>query len=123
VGSANLNNRSFGFDTEIELAVACESDEARGQAAALLNRLVGHFIGYTGEAVAKARAERGGLVHAIDHLNREGRLRPVDPSRSHHFAEIIAVLHLGDPVSPQDSWRLGRRRERLFGEARALGRP
>jgi hypothetical protein len=28
---------------------------------------------------------------------------------------------LGDPVSPQDSWRLGRRRERLFAEARALG--
>jgi len=121
VGSANLNNRSVGFDTEIELAVECEGEEARGQATALLNRLVGHFIGYTGDAVAKARAERGGLVHAIDALNREGRLMPVDPSRSHPFAELIAALHLGDPAGPEDSWRLGRRRERLFAQARALG--
>ena len=120
VGSANLNNRSFGFDTEIELAVECEGDEARQQAAALLNRLVGHFIGYTGDAVAKARVERGGLVQAIDALNREGRLREVDPSRSHPFAELVAALHLGDPAGPEDSWRLGRRRERLFAEARAL---
>jgi len=120
VGSANLNNRSFGFDTEIELAVECDGEVARGQATALLNRLVGHFLGYTGDAVAKARAERGGLVHAIDHLNREGRLRQVDPSRSSHFAELVAALHLGDPAGPRDSWRLARRRERLFAEARAL---
>jgi phosphatidylserine/phosphatidylglycerophosphate/cardiolipin synthase-like enzyme len=123
VGSANLNNRSFGFDTEIELTVECDGDEARTHAAALLHRLVGHFIGYTGDAVAKARAERGGLVHAIDTLNREGRLKPVDPSRSNAFAELIAALHLGDPVGPEDSWRLGRRRERLFDQARALGQP
>jgi phosphatidylserine/phosphatidylglycerophosphate/cardiolipin synthase-like enzyme len=121
VGSANLNNRSFGFDTEIELAVECEREDARQQAAALLHRLVGHFMGYTGDAVAKARAEHGGLVNAIDVLNRAGRLREVDPSRSHSFAELVAALHLGDPAGPEDSWRLGRRRERLFAEARQLG--
>jgi len=121
VGSANLNNRSFGFDTEIELAVECEGEDARGQAKALLHRLVGHFIGYTGDAVGKARAERGSLVGAIDALNRDGRLCPVDPRRSSAFAELIAVLHLGDPAGPEDSWRLGRRRERLFAQARALG--
>lgn len=122
VGSANINNRSFGFDTEIELAVECDDETSRGQAAVLLNRLVGHFIGYTGDAVAKARAERGGLVHAIDALNREGRLQRVDPSRSHPFSELIAVLHLGDPTGPSDAWRLGRRRERLFAQARELRR-
>lgn len=122
VGSANINNRSFGFDTEIELAVECDDETSRGQATVLLNRLVGHFIGYTGDAVAKARAERGGLVHAIDALNREGRLQRVDPSRSHPFSELIAVLHLGDPTGPSDAWRLGRRRERLFAQARELRR-
>lgn len=120
VGSANLNNRSFGFDTEIELATPAETEEERLVVAAFRDRLVGHFIGCTGDAVAKARAERGGLVPAIDHLNREGRLQQIDPTRGGRFAEFVANLHLGDPSAPSDSWLPFRRRERLFAEARAL---
>jgi len=37
VGSANLNNRSGGFDTECELAVEVEAPEARAQEAGLLS--------------------------------------------------------------------------------------
>jgi hypothetical protein len=32
--------------------------------------------------------------------------------------EFIANYHLGDPSDVSDSWRLGRRRERLIREAR-----
>lgn len=120
VGSANLNNRSLAFDTEIELAVEAEDDLQRRQIEALRDRLVGHFMGYTGDAVAKARADHGGLVGAIDALNREGRLREIHPTRSSHLSELIAAYHLGDPYDPSDSWRPWRRRERLFDEARAL---
>jgi phosphatidylserine/phosphatidylglycerophosphate/cardiolipin synthase-like enzyme len=120
VGSANINNRSFGFDTEIELVVECSGPDARLSAAAFRDRLVGHFIGYTGDAVAKARAERGGLSAAIDILNREGRLAPVDPTRQGGFAEFVARYHLGDPADVSDAWRLGRRRDRLFRQAREL---
>ena len=121
VGSANLNNRSFGFDTEIELGVDCEEDDCRLTVSALRDRLVGHFIGYTGDAVSKARLERGSLVRAIDDLNRERRLAPVDPTRKTHFEEFIAAYHVGDPADVGDAWRLGRRRERLYAQARALG--
>ncbi|MGA0605093.1 phospholipase D-like domain-containing protein [Phenylobacterium sp. VNQ135] len=121
VGSANLNNRSFGFDTEIELGVPCETDEARLHASALRDRLVGHFLAVTGDTIAKARTSLGGLVPAIDTLNRDGRLIPVDPSRRSAFEEFIAAYHVGDPTGVSDSWRLGRRRERLFEEARAQG--
>lgn len=120
VGSANINNRSFGFDTEIEVGVVCEDETARLNISALRDRLVGHFLGVTGDAVTKARADHGGLAPAIDHLNRAGRLTPVDPSRRSAIEEFIAAYHVGDPTDVFDSWRLGRRRERLFQEARQL---
>jgi phosphatidylserine/phosphatidylglycerophosphate/cardiolipin synthase-like enzyme len=120
VGSANLNNRSFGFDSEIELALEGSDEEERQKIAALRDRLVGHFLGYTGDAVAKARADHGGLVAAIDALNREGRLRPIDPSRGTPLQEFFARLHLADPAQASDSWRLARRRDRLIRQARGL---
>lgn len=120
VGSANLNNRSFGFDTEIELGVECEDADARRHAAAFRDRLVGHFMGYTGDAVTKARIERGSLVQAIDDLNRDDRLVRIDPRRHGRLEEFIVAYHVGDPADVADSWRLGRRRERLFAQARAL---
>ena len=123
VGSANLNNRSYGFDTEIELAVEAKDDDQRRILAAMRDRLVGHFLGYTGDAVAKSRAEHGGsLVRAIDVLNREGRFGEIHPHRRGPMAEFVAAYHLGDPSSPADSMRPWRRRERLFDEARALPR-
>ena len=122
VGSANLNNRSFGYDTEIELAVQADEPEARLAVAALRDRLVGHFMGVTGDAVAKACAERGGLAAAIDDLNRAERLRPIDPSPKSRLGELVAALHLGDPSDVSDAWRLGRRRHRLFRQARQLTR-
>ncbi|WP_334163908.1 phospholipase D-like domain-containing protein [Phenylobacterium sp.] len=120
VGSANLNNRSGGFDTECELAVEQDDPEARLTIAAFRDRLVGHFMGMTGDAVSKARAEFGGLGPAIDALNREGRLAPIEPPMMTGVGEFIAAYHIGDPSDTADSWRLARRRERLFQEARRI---
>jgi len=120
VGSANLNNRSGGFDTESELAVQCDGDEdARLNIAAFRDRLVGHFIGVTGDAVAKARVQHGGLVGAIDALNRDGRLRPIEPPGTTAFGEFVTRHHLGDPQDTRDAWRPNRRRERLYQAAHA----
>ena len=121
VGSANLNNRSGGFDTELELAIEATTERAQLNIAAFRDRSIGHFLGYTGDAVAKARQERGGLIAGIDALNREGRLSPVLAMKMTPFGEFVAAYHLGDPVNVSDSWRPGRRRDRLYAEARALG--
>jgi phosphatidylserine/phosphatidylglycerophosphate/cardiolipin synthase-like enzyme len=120
VGSANLNNRSGGFDTEVELAVQCEERRSRLAIAAFRDRLIGHFMAVTGDAVAKARRDFGGLVGAIDALNREGRLTPIEPPKMSALGELISAFHVGDPSNTQDSWRLGRRRERLYRQARAI---
>jgi phosphatidylserine/phosphatidylglycerophosphate/cardiolipin synthase-like enzyme len=120
VGSSNLNNRSGGFDTECELGVETAEDETRLAITAFRDRLVGHFMGVTGDAVAKARVEFGGLAGAIDALNRDGRLAPIEPPKLDPFSEFIAAYHMGDPSGVEDSWRLGRRRERLIREAREI---
>lgn len=41
VGSANLNNRSMGFDTECDLSLFAETDESRGSVRRLCCRLLG----------------------------------------------------------------------------------
>jgi phosphatidylserine/phosphatidylglycerophosphate/cardiolipin synthase-like enzyme len=120
VGSANLNNRSGGFDTEIELAVECDDPQTGLTITAFRDRLVGHFMGYTGDAVARARADFGGLVGAIDALNREGRLAPIEPPKVTAVGEFISRYHLGDPQDTQDSMRPIRRRERLYAEVREM---
>lgn len=119
VGSANLNNRSGGFDTEVEIAVEAADHDDELCIAALRDRLVGHFMGYTGDAVAKARYERGGMIAGIESLNREGRLSPILPMKQTPLGEIIATYHLGDPYNVSDSWRASRRRDRLYAENRA----
>lgn len=120
IGSANINNRSFGFDTEVEMAIFCDEDAARLNIQAFRNRLVGHFMAQTGDAVTKAVADFGGLVPAIDALNREGRLVAIDPPKMGAVGELISAFHIGDPANTEDSWRLGRRRERLYRQAREI---
>ncbi|WP_309643316.1 phospholipase D-like domain-containing protein [Phenylobacterium sp.] len=118
VGSANLNNRSGGFDTEAELSFEVASEADRMALTAFRDRLIGHFIGHTGDAVAKARAEHGGLIAAIEALNREGRLSPILPMAHSTLSEMVATYHLGDPANVSDSWRPSRRRDRLYASAR-----
>ena len=112
VGSANINNRSFGFDSECELGVECASAADRRTIQAFRDRLVGHFMGETGETVANARAKHGGLVSAIDALDYNGRLLSIPPRRQSALDEFVATYHIGDPVDVRDSWRLRRRDQR-----------
>jgi phosphatidylserine/phosphatidylglycerophosphate/cardiolipin synthase-like enzyme len=120
VGSANLNNRSGGFDTEIELALESDNERVRRNIAAFRDRLVGHFMGHTGDSVAKARVEYGSLIAAIEALNRDGRLHPIVPPKTTALGDFITKYHLGDPQDTRDSWRPHRRRERLYAELRMI---
>jgi len=123
IGSANLNNRSTGFDTECDLAIEAGDDEdARAAIAAFRASLVGHWIAQPGEALAAAAAAQGSLALAIKALD-DGvlpRLLPIEPKPIGRFASFIATYHIGDPAGPKDSWAPWIRRWELRKQLRRL---
>lgn len=112
VGSANLNNRSGGLDTECEVAVMADDAEGHEAIQAFRDRLISHFLDVPAQAFAKARAERGSLVGAIDALNGERRLAPIERKALGLWEAFVSAYQFGDPRDVSDNWRLDRRRVR-----------
>lgn len=107
VGSANMNNRSTGFDTECDLAFQPEGAN-RAFVTALRERLIAHWLGCAPQEVEAAiAAEEGRVGAAIEAMRKAGRvrLRPLPTPPLGFAAGLIAAYHLGDPVTPRDSWR------------------
>src|SRR3954454_19599289 len=79
VGSANLNNRSLGLDTECDLAFEARTPEHRQTIARLRNGLLGHHCGVTAEEVAATLARTGSLIETTLTLRNDGHaLAPVE---------------------------------------------
>ncbi len=121
IGSANLNNRSGGFDTECELAFESNSTADQLAFGAFRDRAIGHFLGVSGDRVTKARGQLGAMIPALESQNAKNRLRRIEPMKLTPFGQFIAATHLGDPVEVADSWHPGRRQKRLYQQTRALG--
>jgi phosphatidylserine/phosphatidylglycerophosphate/cardiolipin synthase-like enzyme len=109
IGSANLNNRSEGFDTECELAVQADAPEARRTVAEFRDQLVAHYLAVTPARLAGARIATGSLIGAIDTLNAQGRLEPVALGPATWWDRVVSSYHLGDPAGAEENWRLRRR--------------
>jgi phospholipase D1/2 len=107
VGSANLNNRSLGYDTECDLAL--EADEARVEhAVALLrNRLLAEHLGVSTEQIAGALTGHGSLIGTIEALRGNTRtLTPLDPDAAPQEDTFILDPSIVDPERPVDPDRL-----------------
>ena len=100
VGSANLNNRSFGVDTECDLAFEATSENHRQQILGVRDRLVGHFCGVSESEVAAAIAQNGSLIKAVEALAQNGH--SLAPIVLDHAApgQVTALEELGDPERP-----------------------
>ncbi|MDB5509640.1 MAG: phospholipase [Hyphomicrobiales bacterium] len=114
VGSANLNNRSFGFDTECDMAIEAydEEDHAEERRAILAfrDRLIGHFLDCEAQVFSSAVAQQGSLARAIHTIaGAGGRLRPFARKAPGAFSSFVARWHLGDPFGVEDAWRPWRR--------------
>ena len=114
IGSTNLNNRSFGYDTECDLSIELRADDAAGRAALdrVLHALLGHHGGCPAETFAKAYAERASLRAVLDDpaLMPSPRLCTLVPSHRGPIARLVEAFHLGDPAGSEDAWRPWRRR-------------
>ncbi|MDP3800723.1 phospholipase D-like domain-containing protein [Brevundimonas sp.] len=111
IGSTNLNNRSLGFDTECDVAVAPPGDAGRAAIRRFRQRSIGHWIGVEGEIFGAVEAVTGSVGEAIQQSDT-GRLHPLGAEPPSRVERIIAEFQLGDPTSTGDAFRPWRRRTR-----------
>jgi phospholipase D1/2 len=103
IGSANLNNRSMGTDSEcnlaIEAATAAESEAITG----LRDRLLAEHLDTTPEAVKACFAEQPSPLDALDHLIGEGRRLAVIEDHAPWDGDVAHTLReVADPEHPID---------------------
>lgn len=101
IGSANLNNRSMGFDTECDLTVEARGDTRVAQVIrGFRNRLLGEHLAVTPEKVHTTIEETGSVAKAIAKLqNGERTLAKFD--KFDEWPEPVAsIASLTDPERP-----------------------
>jgi phosphatidylserine/phosphatidylglycerophosphate/cardiolipin synthase-like enzyme len=101
IGSANLNNRSMGLDTECDLAIDAGDDaQLRARVAAVRARLLGEHLGKPTALVAEAVAAMG-LIRTIETLGGGERgLRPLDPTVEPWLETLVPDAAIVDPERP-----------------------
>lgn len=98
IGSSNLNNRSIGLDTELDLGIEAEDEEDRLAIHQLRDGLVAEHLDTTREDVAGAVARTGSLVAAIDELNCKARcLKPFEALTDDGPTAPVFLTPLLDP--------------------------
>ena len=88
VGSANLNNRSQGLDSECDVIIDAALSANRGSEAAmtaLRHRLIAEHLDCMPEAVAAEEGKRGSMIGAIEALRGAGKT-----------LELLATEEMGD---------------------------
>jgi phosphatidylserine/phosphatidylglycerophosphate/cardiolipin synthase-like enzyme len=113
-GSANLNNRSAGFDTECDLAIETSDEAGRMAAIGFRDRLIAHFVAAEPRlfaAMARELGVRGAIERLDDRPSR--RLAPLDTGKKTAAEVLVSAWSIGDPISIEDAWRPWKRRPAL----------
>jgi phosphatidylserine/phosphatidylglycerophosphate/cardiolipin synthase-like enzyme len=127
IGSANMNNRSLGLDSECDLALDAVSEEERATIAALRTRLMAEHLGASQADVADLFERTGSLLETIAGLTRPGvrHLEPLPYEKPTGISKVIAETELLDPKSPDAMFEAMTRRtlfDPLRGRFAALRR-
>jgi phosphatidylserine/phosphatidylglycerophosphate/cardiolipin synthase-like enzyme/uncharacterized membrane protein YdjX (TVP38/TMEM64 family) len=107
IGSANLNNRSMGFDTECDVAVEARDENTQEIFRQILTRLLGEHLGADPTALAERLADTRSLIAVIEERQGGPRtLKPLEPELSPQVDALLPDQYLIDPERPVDPDRL-----------------
>jgi uncharacterized membrane protein YdjX (TVP38/TMEM64 family) len=108
VGSANLSNRSMGFDTECDLAIEAGNNAVLSAGiAAFRDRLIAEHLGTSDARIREKVAEGGSLVRAIEGLRTgERTLEQLTDNVPEWLDGMVPDAAVLDPERPIDSERL-----------------
>ncbi len=99
VGSANLNNRSMGADTECDLAFEATSETQRKSIARFRRQMIGHFCGVGEREIADNEADLFGFLDRLAESDSEKSLQPIDPAATEGGIASV-VQPVADPREP-----------------------
>ena len=101
IGSSNLNQRSEGLDTELDIAIEARTDAERSSIVALRNRLLAEHLNAEPEIFAAAVQADETLGRTIDAFNTCDRgLRPFRDARGRGAVTPVMGTGIVDPVAP-----------------------
>jgi phospholipase D1/2 len=104
VGSANMNNRSMGLDSECDLLVdGTEKPDVREAIASLRTDLLAEHLGFEPKEVQDCFAKTKSLIASIERLRRSGRtLVPLVPEEPNALESRMARSEIFDPEGPNE---------------------
>lgn len=126
IGSANMNNRSMGLDSECDVFVDCDrpgNDHCRVEVARLRHSLLAEHCGLEIDEVADLLARHGSMaamIHAIGR-DRSRTLQRFDLPELTDLQETLAESGVLDPETPDDMFE-PYARGGLFQRKSLLGR-
>jgi phosphatidylserine/phosphatidylglycerophosphate/cardiolipin synthase-like enzyme len=105
IGSANLNNRSMGLDTECDLMLEANGREDIGRAiAGFRTRLLAEHLDMDANKIEERLAQEGSLIHTIEALRGHGRtLRPWQFRVDIDVDALVPDEDIVDPDKPLDA--------------------
>jgi phosphatidylserine/phosphatidylglycerophosphate/cardiolipin synthase-like enzyme len=104
VGSANLNNRSMGLDSECDLLIDGRNDEAvRRRIEGVRADLLSEHLDVEQAEIARTCEDTGSLIASIEKLRGKGRtLEPFDPPEPGKLKGALARSELLDPEAAEE---------------------
>lgn len=107
IGSANLNNRSMGADTECDLIFEAETGAHRAAILRVRNTLIGEHCGSSAEDVAELLDDTGSMIAVSEMLcGRDHCLREIEDGELDPDETGTAIEELADPDRPLSSQTL-----------------